>query len=316
MNLLRLLIGTDESVICVDYSSRSVLINLAITELYNLSEPFFRGKNSPKKNMTKFNTVDQGDETNATSSNEHFITRQFTLDMASRSSSNSSLENLPASEGICFIAINQNSSQNSTTDSNSKFNQIWLGTSYGSVIVLNSVSSVNVANDNNEMDSISKNENIKSTVLNPTGIHLKLKGQIIDVAFLDMNGILLTPVNTNINQSIASRHTTKQIETDLEDLDIDFDYTTGMFSNSIADNFFGGPAGGSVSSSNNEQNVDTNSGSSSSANTTPTGSSFVNPFATQQSQEDTKESKENPKDSKMFLKNSKSNLSLIITNFW
>lgn len=154
-----------------------------------------------------------------------------------------------------------------------------MGTNHGTVIVLNSISNFNL--ESSDSDSMSKNEHLKSTAVCPTGMNIKVKGQIVSISFLDMNGVLLTPVNSNMNQTSCSyRNQAKVIENEFNDLDIDFDYGAGMVSNSIADNFFGGgQSGGSVSSSNEVQaNAETTSGSSSSSNTTPTQSSFVNPF--------------------------------------
>lgn len=275
-----ILIGTDESIVCVDYSTRSILINVSVTDIYS-------GQKSPKKNAGKSNP---NEEENSLSG-DNFITRQFTLDGTSRSSSSSSLENISLSEGVSFIAINENSSSAKNPDSGSKFNQIWLGTNHGSVFVLNSFGTYcGETQQNGEVESIPKNE---SYMITPAGVHIKLKGQIMDIAFLDMNGILLTPVNSNNNQSTSHKSSTKIIEAEFEDLDIDFDYGAGMISNSIADNFFGGPSGGSVSSSNSQAH-ETTSGSSSSPNTTPTANSFVNPFANQQSQDDNKDSRNKP----------------------
>ena len=218
------------------------------------------------------------------SANENFLTRQFTLDTASRSSSSSSLENLAATEGASLIAINENSCTNN--DPTSRLSQIWIGTNYGSVYVLNAISSCSSETPGNiDKEQMSTD---KTASISPTGVQIKLKGRIVDINFLDLNGILLAPYNSNNNQYIS--HKTSAMTAELEDLDIDLDYSLSICSNSIADNFFGG-TGGSVSSS-NSQAQDTASGSSSSPNTTPTTSTtFVNPFNSQPYQDEPKDSK-------------------------
>lgn len=44
-----LLFGTDESIVAVDYVSRSILLNISTVDLYGASDPFQRGQKSPKK---------------------------------------------------------------------------------------------------------------------------------------------------------------------------------------------------------------------------------------------------------------------------
>ena len=189
--------------------------------------------------------------------------------------------------------------------------QIWLGTNYGSVIVLNSISTINSSNvvaneaqaaetDVNVLDT----ENLKSTVINSTGTHLQLKGQILDIAFLDMNGILLTLVNSNNNLDSSTKSMSKLADDDL-DLDIDFNLNAQMLSNSIADNFFFGASSNAAATTNNEQlSHEITSASSSSPNTTPTANSFVNPFGNNSQQQPNEDLKEN----KFFNKISKSRI--------
>jgi len=134
----------------------------------------------------------------------------------------------------------------------------------------------------------------------------------VDIEFLDLNGILVTPVNSNNNQSSSSYKSHSRLpEANLDDLDIDFDYGA-IASNSIADNFFRtGGGNGSISSSNNEQQVqETTSGSSSSSNTTPTTSGFVNPFGNPPPVQTaaSSEAVESSRDSKLF-RNTKKSLS-------
>lgn len=300
----RLLIGTDDSFICVDYQSRSILLNIAIPELYSNLDVFQRGfggaagsnsntsggaasgaglQTSPKKStVSKANSSANEDDSQEKGTAENHVTRQFTLDNASRSSSNSSLENMAATEGVSLIAINENSCNNS--DPSSRLSQVWIGTNYGSAYVLNAISSCCPDSQGNaEKEPLPKD---KTTSISPTGIQIKLKGKIIDINFLDLNGILLTPNNSNNNQYI-SQGGKSGIETGLEDLDLDLDLNN--YSNSIADNFFGGGNGGGSICSSNSQAQDTASGSSASPSVTPTGNSnFVNPFSSQVSQEDSK----------------------------
>lgn len=46
---LRMLFGTDESIVGVDYLNRSILINVSISDFYGHNDLFFRGSRSPKK---------------------------------------------------------------------------------------------------------------------------------------------------------------------------------------------------------------------------------------------------------------------------
>lgn len=288
----------------MDYQSRSILLNIPIPELYSNLDVFQRGfggatgsnnnntsggggasgaglQTSPKKStVNKANSSANEDDTQEKSNTEIHVTRQFTLDNASRSSSNSSLENMAATEGVSLIAINENSCNNN--DPSSRLSQVWIGTNYGSAYVLNAISSCCPDSQGNaEKEPLPKD---KTTSISPTGIQIKLKGKIIDINFLDLNGILLTPNNSNNNQYITQGGKSG-IDTGLEDLDLDLDLNT--YSNSIADNFFGGGNGGGSISSSNSQAQDTASGSSASPSVTPTGNSnFVNPFSSQVSQEE------------------------------
>ncbi len=249
-----LIIGTDEAIICVDYSLRTILINIAINELYG--DLFLRNQRSPKKlNMfSKMNSIsdtsasitaqyqatqdtDNNNNNSGGNNNEHNLTRQMTgIDINSRSSSNSSLENAAVSEGVKLIAIIDNT-MSSPNNSGNKSSQIWLGTNYGSVVILNMLSVGNKSDhDQVDLDVIPKTE---PTQITPTGIQVKLKGQILDIEFLDMNGILLTPMNSNNNQSnLNYKSHARLLESNLDDLEIDFDYGS-IASNSIADqNYF------------------------------------------------------------------------------
>jgi hypothetical protein len=97
-----------------------------------------RSQRSPKKAIiSKMNSM-QSESAAADSDNgeqQHCLTRQVTgIDVNSRSSSNSSLENVSVSEGVSCIAVVENTLGNSGRSS-----QIWLGTNYGSVVLLNTV---------------------------------------------------------------------------------------------------------------------------------------------------------------------------------
>lgn len=159
------------------------------------------------------------------------------------------------------------------------------------MIILNLISftntSTNSLNENlNKPNAQSNMNNPKQAIVSPTGTIHTLKGQILDISFLDVMGNLLSnsntsksPTSTSSNPSTNSKANNDQ---DLSNLDIDFSYlSTSQVSNSIADNFYGS----SVCTANNNSNSgDTNStgngtNSSSSPITTPTVNSFVNPFS-------------------------------------
>ena len=58
--LNRLLFGTDESIVGVDYVNRHILINVSLIDFYGTNDPFHRGNRSPKKH----NKLNESDETN------------------------------------------------------------------------------------------------------------------------------------------------------------------------------------------------------------------------------------------------------------
>jgi hypothetical protein len=125
--------------------------------------------------------------------------------------------------------------------------QIWVGTTYGSVIVLNSTSYSNdsksptsLASSNNG-NSTNNNQNIKpATLITPSGVVHSLKGQIVDIAFLDINGNLLNP-NHMERKFKENKDAQDGLDNNDENfLDIDYSFlTNNSMSNSIADNFYG-----------------------------------------------------------------------------
>ncbi|CAF0873638.1 unnamed protein product [Brachionus calyciflorus] len=298
-----LLFGTDESIVGVDYHNRAILINVSLVDFYGIQDPFHRGNRSPKKH----NKSNELDESNSNDQHQHSVLqKQMTLDVhqteanlnaASRSSSCSSLENLSQCEGVTFIKIMDYTPANTKSDIISQNPvQIWLGTTYGSVIVLNII---NLA-PNSENKQNAQMNNQKTTLITPTGIVHTLKGQIVDVSYLDLN------------PNVAQCHSI-QSNDQVEDLDIDFSYlNVSQVSNSIADNFYAS----SYAKDNNNNNSDSNSNScgtnsSPSPTLTPTVNAFVNPFsnpttqvaqATNITSQSTSSIDEPPKSSKMLKK--------------
>lgn len=208
----------------------------------------------------------------------------------SRSSSCSSLENLSQSEGISFITVIEYTPFNKLETTQFPL-QIWLGSSYGSVIVLN-LASMTSNIENKQVN------NQKSAMITPTGVVHSLKGRIIHISYLDLNPNLAA---TCISSPIADTN---------EDLDIDFSYLDmNHASNSIADNFHA-----SNYSKDNTNNSDNNSNSggtnsSPSPTLTPTVNSFVSPFSNALSQSPVLTSQQTimlddpPKSSKMLKSN-------------
>lgn len=208
----------------------------------------------------------------------------------SRSSSCSSLDNLSQNDGISFITIIEYTPHNKLESTQIPL-QIWLGTTYGSVIVLNLVN----------MTSCTENKQVgnqKSAMITPTGVVHSLKGSIVHISYLDLNPNLA-----------ANCIATPTVDT-TEELDIDFSYLNmNQVSNSIADNFHA-----SSYSKDNTSNSDNNSNSggtnsSPSPTLTPTISSFVSPFSNALSQSPVLTSQQTvvledpPKSSKMLKSN-------------
>lgn len=279
-----LLFGTDESIVCVEFASKSLLLNISLVDLYGTQDPFHRPiagqKSSPKK--ANKNVSDSDDitaaferEKEATTTTTHLLSKQATVDPGSafnqmsikenplsRSSSYSSLENLSPSEGVSFLIVNEyaalsttsssSSSKNdaqATTPSSVLLNQVWLGTTYGSVIVLNTILQPN--------DSSQNDNNLKPMpFLIPTGVIHSLKGQIVNIAFLDMSGNLIeSKSNSNDEKSSSSASggvaSSKINDEDLNDTDLDIDFAylnNNQVSNSIAENFGTGAPGSSPTS--------------------------------------------------------------------
>ena len=157
--------------------------------------------------------------------------------------------------------------------------QIWLGTTYGAAIVLNAVSYLNTE---------ASSDNPKPLVISVTGNVITLKGQILEIGFLDINGNLMAPINSNLNYATGkidtNSGTKKQSNIDEDD---DFNFNAQILSNSIADNFYGQPLtttnNSNTSANSTNQDVSSTSGvgtaTSSSPTITPNANSFVNPFS-------------------------------------
>jgi hypothetical protein len=107
----------------------------------------------------------------------------------------------------------------------------------------------------NQNDTGLPNSQIKPpSTLTPTGFVHSLKGQLLDIAFLDINGNLIPQNLTDSSSSYNKRqtyHQSGQAADDIADLDIDFSYlASNTLGNSIAENFGGATssAGGTTSS--------------------------------------------------------------------
>lgn len=73
----RILFGTDESIVGVDYANRTLLVNVSTVDFYGPQDPFNRGHKSPKKN-TKGNDGD--DNWADTPHSSAILTKQTTVD--------------------------------------------------------------------------------------------------------------------------------------------------------------------------------------------------------------------------------------------
>lgn len=134
-------------------------------------------------------------------------------------------------------------------------------------------------------------------LLVPSGVVHSLKGQILDISFLDINGNLLSTTEDTTSSTKAPQSANSGSNTDLQsndDFDInEFTYLSDShLSNSIANNFYGAPT--TASSTNNSSTINSNTSSSfndsginNSSPTSGTTSSFVNPFSNQPSIEET-----------------------------
>jgi syntaxin-binding protein 5 len=57
------LFGTDESVVCLDYLNRTILLNISLVDLYTNQDPFHRHQKSPKKSNKSL--ANESEETSA-----------------------------------------------------------------------------------------------------------------------------------------------------------------------------------------------------------------------------------------------------------
>jgi len=165
--------------------------------------------------------------------------------------------------------------------------QIWLGTTYGSVIILNVITNTNTnSNDKNQDNlTLTSNQNVKSTIMSTLNATIiQLKGSILDTSFLHTNGDLFMPINCNNNYEAypKSYHnpkinpvaiTNNSSNSDLLDMDFDL-IANAQISNSIADNFK------STTNAHSSAPSSIDIGGSGATNSpSSVSSSFVNPFA-------------------------------------
>ena len=77
-----LLFGTDEAFVCVDYATRIILYNVAVSDMYSSQELSHRTQKSPKKaNKSIVNVSSEFDDMNLSESyNTHHLTKQFTIE--------------------------------------------------------------------------------------------------------------------------------------------------------------------------------------------------------------------------------------------
>ena len=155
-------------------------------------------------------------------------------------------------------------------------NQLWVGTSNGSVFVMNLHSSTSGGNTSPGAGAGGDNQvpqpslaKPSCSIVAPSGQSYTLAGPIVDIAFLDMNGNLLThasnseqPVSGKKRTGSQQRHSHTSTGggggggdgAEIGAGDVDFDSTDFLYlsqssmSNSIAENFYG-PASSSTGAS-------------------------------------------------------------------
>jgi hypothetical protein len=185
------------------------------------------------------------------------------------------------SNGLTIPKNNNNNTENQTQHSS----QAWIGTSYSCVLVLNSLTymssnsktSSSIAGSNSaltaadsEFGTVTNPANLKQTFITPSGNIHQLKGEIIDISFLDASGNLIT-FNENhkpkMKATAPGSSATAPQNTDLFDLesDLEFSYSSNAFSNSIADQFNAVP---SPTTLNNSSTLITATGSNDFSNNT------------------------------------------------
>ena len=64
LNNKRLLIGTEESIICVDYTSRTIVLNMSIIDFYGNQDPYQRNLKSPRKSKVSESFFANTEDTN------------------------------------------------------------------------------------------------------------------------------------------------------------------------------------------------------------------------------------------------------------
>ena len=131
LNQCRLVFGTDEGLVCIDYANRIILMNIAVCDLYSSQEIAHRMQKSPKKATKSIANVSSDlDDLNLSDSHNSYLSKQFTIDSSfhqqtmldtiTQNSSNSSTENLVLTEGVAYLAINDNASPIQTNKINCK----------------------------------------------------------------------------------------------------------------------------------------------------------------------------------------------------
>ncbi|UJR25564.1 hypothetical protein I4U23_006909 [Adineta vaga] len=189
-----LIFGLENGLVVIDFLSQFILMNMATADLYGTMDPFQRATSSPKRrgtsnesnnddsntfsyeyqpsspptntsNLTEKRTHAQSIDTNSA------VYKPLVIDLP-RSSSTSSLDNIITNESVCAIQFSESFPyKNDFTISPS----VWLGTSTGSVIVIN-------------LNIIFEPRNISVV---PSGTVFRLTGRILHISFLDHKGAII-----------------------------------------------------------------------------------------------------------------------------
>lgn len=216
------------------------------------------------------------------------------------------------SEGVSCIAINDyapTTITNARSDYQQQIIQIWLGTTYGSVIVLNLInqggngsgssgvgsmgtSSASVmASSPTGVAGASGSSPVERTIC-PSGTVYSLKGQLVDISFLDLSGNTInskcehefggsgTGGASSLSSSSRTKSNTATSNNELDDdddLDIDLaELSVNNISNSIADNFYSSSATTNNNNTNKEASTNNTSSSANSEFTTFSSNNFDN----------------------------------------
>ncbi len=179
-----------------------------------------------------------------------------------------------------------------------------MGTTYGSVVVLNAANQISgpsgteSAVDDGGIAGATNDTPPTQNTIQPSGSIYSLKGQILDISFLDSNGALVcNNIAREVLQSGGSligstggggggsgggdrKASWSEVAED-DNLDIDFSYlASSNLSNSIASNFFGSnAASGTGTDSSSDVNNNTNAASNQNDDNLLSGNSaFMNSF--------------------------------------